>query len=351
MMPAAFGTSASLLSLAAAMFAMAAGPAAAEAPGPMWYLDTLGQPGGMIADLTWGLLILSIVVVVMITALVMVAVRGARRNVSMPADHASVKRPSERVPLRWIYGGLAATALVLIGFTVWTIGTMVAIAAPEEDEAALTIEITGHQWWWEVRYAAEEPPLIVETANEIWIPVGRPVRFKLTSADVIHTFWVPALAGKTDLIPGQVNTAWFQADVPGVFRGQCNEYCGLQHAHMGLRIFAAPEDEFREWYDAQLEPADLPEAPEALAGRDVFIEECGACHTVRGTIAGGEMGPDLTHLMSRTTLAAAMLPNTVGHLSGWIANPQQVKPGTHMPNPDLSGPQLEAVRSYLVTLE
>jgi cytochrome c oxidase subunit 2 len=202
-----------------------------------------------------------------------------------------------------------------------------------------------------VRYVSDAPSRIFETANEIHIPVGEPVRLKLTSADVIHTFWVPAISGKTDLIPGQTNVTWLQADEPGVYWGQCNEYCGRQHAHMALRLFADPPEEFQAWWDAQLESAEPPETELGRTGQTNFVLRCGACHAVRGTLAGGDRGPDLTHLMSRTTLAAGMLPNTVGHLSGWIANPQFIKPGSEMPNLDLSGPQLDAIRSYLLTLD
>ena len=165
-----------------------------------------------------------------------------------------------------------------------------------------------------------------------------PVELRLTSADVIHSFWVPALAGKTDLIPGQENTAWLRADAPGVYRGQCDEYCGLQHAHMAFRVVAVPPDEFEAWWDHMLEPAQQPETREAREGMDLFRLNCSACHAVRGMLAGGEMGPDLSHLMQRETIASGMLPNTPGHLSGWIANPDVLKPGTPMPRTDLVGP-------------
>ena len=214
-----------------------------------------------------------------------------------------------------------------------------------------TIEITGQQWWWEVRYVSDDPSRIFETAHEIHVPVGEPVRLRLRSEDVIHSFWVPAVAGKTDLIPGQTNETWIQADTPGVYRGQCAEYCGRQHAHMALRLFADPPEEFEAWWNRQLEAAKPPETEIAQVGQTHFVLRCGACHTVRGTAAGGAVGPDLTHLLSRTTLAANMLPNDVAHLSGWIANPQFIKPESKMPNLELSGPQLDAIRSYLLTLD
>jgi cytochrome c oxidase subunit II len=335
-----------------ALLALVPAHAAAQdrAKPPMGYLESFGSPGREILGLTWGLLIQSIVVVLVVAALVVAGFFiKARRGVDMSRDQHSVKGPNDHKALPWIYTGLGLTTLSLVDFTVWTIATLAEIRQPAA-EPAVTIEVTAHQWWWEVRYASEDPSQVFETANEIHVPVGEPVRFRLTSEDVIHSFWVPALGGKTDLIPGQTNATWLEADTPGVYRGQCAEYCGLQHAHMALRVFAEPPGEFEAWRQEQLEPADAPAAPKAEAGQTAFVRHCAACHTVRGTIAGGETGPDLTHLMDRTTIASAMLPNTVGHLSGWIANPQELKPGTTMPNPGLSGPELEAIRSYLMTL-
>ena len=323
----------------------------ARAQGPMYYLESFGSPGRQIAEITWGVLILAIIVVVIIAVLVVAGVvLRARRGVEMTRDQEAVSRPDDRHAIRWIYSGLALTTVVLIGFTVWTVATLTAIGSPRQ-EPVVTIEVTGHQWWWEVRYVGEDPARTFETANEIHVPVDQPVRFRLSSADVIHSFWVPSLSGKTDLIPGQENVTWLEAEAVGAYRGQCAEYCGLQHAHMGLRVFAEPPEDFAAWWDEQLEPAEDAVVPEAEAGRQIFVENCAVCHTVRGTIAGGEVGPDLTHLMSRSTIAANLLPNTIGHLSGWIANPQKLKPGTKMPNLDLSGPELEAIRSYLVTLQ
>lgn len=315
----------------------------------MWFLETFGLPGREIAEITWGLLILSIIVVAIIAALVAVALATVRTGVDMTRDRAAVKRPDDQTALRWIYAGLGLTTLVLIGFVFWTVQTLAAIDEPRQ-EPAITVEVTAHQWWWELRYIGEDPSRSFETANEIHIPVGEPVRFVLTSADVIHSFWVPGLGGKTDLIPGQDNVAWLEAEEEGAYRGQCAEYCGLQHAHMALRVFADPPEEFAAWWDAQLQPAPQPQAEAAEAGQQVFLQNCSACHSVRGTIAAAELGPDLTHLMSRTTLAAGMMPNSVGYLSGWITNPQALKPGTPMPNVPLSGPELAALRSYLVTL-
>jgi cytochrome c oxidase subunit 2 len=174
---------------------------------------------------------------------------------------------------------------------------------------------------------------------------------RLMGADVIHSFWIPALSGKTDTIPGQTNLTWLQTSRPGDYFGQCAEYCGLQHAHMAVRVVAQAPADFATWRRGQLAPAASPTEASVLTGRTLFVVRCGACHTVRGTDAGGVHGPDLTHLMSRATLAAGAIPNDVSGLSGWIANPQALKPGAKMPATFLSGPQLTAMVAYLETLK
>lgn len=339
--------------LAGLALPVTAGPATAveESGRPMYYLETFGAPGHEIAEITWGLIWLSIGVVAIIALLVLVGVVLRGRGVAdMRTDGWAVRRSHDARALRWVYGGVVLTVAALTVFIVWTLNTLAAVRAPAE-EPAVTIAITGHQWWWQVTYLNEDPSQIFETANEIHIPVGEPVKFILNSADVIHSFWVPSLAGKTDLIPGQENVAWLRADAPGVYRGQCAEYCGMQHAHMALRVFAEYPEEFRRWRAEMLEPAEEPVGEAAQAGAKLFRLHCSACHAVRGMIAGGEMGPDLSHLMNRTTIASGMLPNTVGHLSGWIANPDRLKPGTKMPRTDLSGPELAAIRAFLLTLD
>jgi cytochrome c oxidase subunit 2 len=324
-------------------------PWTARAQGPMYYLETFGPRGDAIADLTWGLIALVVGVVIIISVLVLIGAFARRTRQGFDEDgRLPVTRSG--TGLTWIYIGLALTTMALAGSATWTVVTMAAINQPPE-QPRFTIEITGHQWWWQVRYIGENPSRIFETANELHVPVGEPVRFKLVSGDVIHSFWLPALSGKTDLIPGQTNVTWLQADEAGVYRGQCAEYCGQQHAHMALWLYADPPGQFQAWWDAQLEAASPPSSETEQTSQTEFILRCGACHTVRGTRAGGVLGPDLTHLMSRSTIAAGILPNTVGHLSGWVANPQYIKPGNKMPNLELSGPELDTIRSYLLTLD
>jgi cytochrome c oxidase subunit II len=227
--------------------------------------------------------------------------------------------------------------------------TQAAIATPANTD--LTVRVTGRQWWWEVSYLDRSPSLIATTANEIHIPVGRPVRLEVVSGDVIHSFWIPELAGKTDLIPGQENVMWLEANRPGVYHGQCAEYCGLQHAKMAMEVVAEPPDAFARWLERQRAPAATPAGTNAAAGAHVFATyACALCHTVRGTMAGGRLGPDLTHVGGRRTIAAGTIANTRGNLLGWIENPQAFKPGTLMPAVPLEGRELDDLTAYLQSL-
>jgi cytochrome c oxidase subunit 2 len=216
----------------------------------------------------------------------------------------------------------------------------------------ITIDITGHQWWWEVRYEATQPDQTVVTANEIHVPVGLPVVVKTSSADVIHSFWAPNLHGKRDLIPGYENALWFQADTAGVFRGQCAEFCGHQHAHMAFFIVAEPVEKFQAWLAQQVSTPPPPADPEAQRGEVVFLSHtCVMCHTIRGSGAGAKLGPDLTHIASRMTIAAGTLPNNRGNLAGWISDSQSIKPGNKMPPNPLKADDLNALLTYLETLK
>jgi cytochrome c oxidase subunit 2 len=248
-----------------------------------------------------------------------------------------------------IAGGLSL--VVLIGLLFQSVATGRAIDTLRSPDA-LRIQVTGNQWWWDVQYAHEIPSLRVTTANEIHIPVGRAVRFDLLSTDVIHSLWIPNLQGKIDLVPGRLNELWLRADQPGVYRGQCAEYCGLQHAKMALVVVAEPPADFERWLTGNRAPAAAPVTAEQQRGRDIVERgPCAMCHNITGTLAGGRTAPDLTHIASRSTLAAGTLPNTRGHLAGWIADPQGIKPGNRMPAPGLSSDELQAVLAYLETLK
>lgn len=222
----------------------------------------------------------------------------------------------------------------------------------------MRVRVTGEMWWWRVAYLDDQGREIVQDANEVHIPVGRPVVFELESADVIHSFWVPRLGGKTDMIPGRRNFMRLQADAPGTYGGQCAEYCGGPHALMGLVVVAHRPEAYAAWREKQARPAVATasvQTPMALIdqGRNVFTASgCGACHTLRGTEANGLAGPDLTHVGSRQTLGAGILPNNQGTMAGWISDSQGIKPGNRMPSyPVLTGQDLRAVAAYLDSLK
>jgi len=269
--------------------------------------------------------------------------------------------PSERAGARWmVFGGVVFPAVVLGVVLVLVLRTLGAVVVPAEAgslvEGAprpgeLVIEVTGRQYWWEVRYLDAVPGNVFETANEIRLPVGRTALVRLRGDDVIHSLWVPGLQGKMDLVPGRTNVLRLAADRPGVWRGQCAEFCGVQHAKMALVVVAEPAERWTAWLAAQRAPARAPVGAAALADRDRFLTSgCALCHTVRGTSAGGGAGPDLTHVASRLTLAAGTLPNNLGNLHGWIADPQGHKPGSKMPALPLTSADLHGIARYLATL-
>jgi len=315
---------------------------------PLGYLTAAGNRAHTILPLTWFTLAISIAVCVVIALCLLGALRrgGLRR---WPVDMRTVPVARGGAGLRWIGIGVALSAIPLLAILVWTMQALAA-AGPLRGRAALTVDVTARQWWWEVRYDADTPAQTFLTANEIHIPVGRPVRVRLHGGDVIHSFWVPQLSGKTDAIPGRTNDTWLQADQPGRYGGQCSEYCGAQHAHMGLEVVADPPAAFEAWRTAQLRPAPAPTSAALMHGAAVVEYRCGACHELRGTQAGALAGPDLTHLASRARIAAGVLPNNAGALAEWIQYAQRVKPGTLMPDQNLDGADLSDVVAYLGTL-
>jgi len=260
-------------------------------------------------------------------------------------DPRSIGREDEGMP--WIYIGTGISACILFALAIYALITLNAIANPTH-APALTLTVTGYDWWWKVEYEDDDPTRSFVTANEIHIPVGQPILVKLKSADVIHAFWVPMLAGKTQMIPGLANQQWIQADVEGVYGGQCTQYCGVQHAHMGLEIVAQSEDEFRTWQDAQRGEAEMTAG--INAGKSLFLDRCAGCHAIRGTEAVGAHAPDLTHLNSRRLIAAGLLTNTPDHLAQWITHAQDLKPGARMPSMVLTATELNALSAFLSTL-
>ena len=320
------------------------------------------QPAGVQADTIFGLwnftLALCTVVFAAIVLALLVALLRARKarlaataGPSSPApdmapDMAPLHRPERRVH----HAVLWATAIATVGLVmlfvadVWT-GRMLARLPLK---GAVKIELTGHQFWWEVRYPDEG----VTTANELLLPVGRPAIVTLKSRDVIHTLWVPNLAGKRDMIPGRTATLSLRADKPGVYRAQCAEFCGLQHALMALPVTAVAPAQYQRWAQARSKAAPEPATDSRRLGREVFVRAaCAACHTIAGTMANGTLGPDLTHLASRPTLAAGMLPNDRANLQAWIVDPHRFKLGANMPPSPLPARDMHALLDYLESLE
>jgi cytochrome c oxidase subunit II len=286
----------------------------------------------------------AIVFVLVVAALFWATLR--RRRVEEPSDDRR-----ERSMRTTVIVATAATTIILFVFLILDLSVGRAITTNPGPEA-LQVRVTGHQWWWEIQYRDSLPQNWATTANEIHVPVGRPVVFELRSTDVIHSLWPPNLNGKRDLIPGNENSIWFQADSAGVYRGQCAEFCGHQHAKMAFLIVAEPPDSFSAWLVRQRDTAMTPTDSVALRGQEVFLaSSCVMCHAIGGTPAGSRIGPDLTHLASRRTIAAGTLPNTRGNLAGWIVNPQGIKPGVRMPSTRLDSDDLQALLTYLETLK
>jgi cytochrome c oxidase subunit 2 len=305
-------------------------------------LDPRGPAAAEVATLWWVLLAVGGVVfgvVVMLLALAVVRRRGA--ELVEPAVPTDQEEASGR---RWVLvGGALVPALILAVMLVLTLRSMAALASAPRP-AELTIDVVGRMWWWEVRY----PDAGFATANEIHVPVGRAVELRLSSADVIHSFWVPQLGGKMDLVPGRTNTTWLQADQPGTYRGRCAEFCGLQHAKMDLLVVAHPPDEYAAWLERERRPAVDPTDPTARAGMQLFMQpSCVRCHTIRGTPAQGTEGPDLTHVGDRRMIAGGALPRNVGTLAGWIADPQGNKPGNLMPDDRIDVESARRIAVYL----
>jgi len=313
-------------------------------------LDPAGPQAQHLVALWDLMLAMSTVVFVLLVGAAWIAVlRRTRHEIETP-DLAHSEQEHRRLT-RIVSAAVIVSALGLAALVIATIATDRALAGlPLQD--ALHIELTGHQWWWEASYDNADPSKVFTTANEIHIPVGRPVIFSLKADDVIHSLWVPNLHGKKDLIPGRVATHTIRADRPGIYRGQCAEFCGYQHAWMGLLVVADPPDQYAKWEAHQRETVSTPSDPTAAAGQHVFESgTCAMCHAVQGTTANGRHGPDLTHVASRMTLAAVTLDNTPANLAAWIEDPARIKPGTNMPGNNLPPADMGALLAYLATLK
>ncbi|MCD0505916.1 c-type cytochrome [Bordetella petrii] len=305
-------------------------------------LHPAGGRAAFAAEAAWALFAGGALIFLLVLIALAVALYGPpawRRRVS---GHAMV-----------MGAGIVFPVVVLSALLVYSLGLAAAMLR-SEPPAAARIEIMGEMWWWRVRYLDQDGHVLFETANEIRIPVGQPVDLLLGSENVVHSFWVPNLAGKLDMVPGRINRLRIQADVAGRYRGQCAEFCGAQHAKMMFDVQALSAPAFQAWQQAQQQPGAAPPvaAPQLRQGQQIFLQACAQCHTVRGTRAAGRQGPDLTHVGSRLSLASGVLPNNVGTLAGWIAGSQHIKPGNGMPAfNQLSGTQLRAVARYLENLQ
>ena len=275
-----------------------------------------------------------------------------RYTLSIMPEPQPTTDASDRLATGAVAAAMALTVALLFVMLISSLVTSHRLGRMNEQQA-LTIDVYGHQWWWEVQYPNEaEPFRMVTTANEIHVPVGTPIRIHGTSRDVIHSFWAPNIQGKRDLMPGYNTDVLIQVDKAGRWRGQCAEFCGMQHAHMSFFLVAEPQKDFNNWMTAQAQSAIVPNNAQTAHGQQVFLTHaCVMCHTIRGTTAGSLVGPDLTHLASRSTIAAGMLPNTIGNLAGWILNAQALKPGSRMPPNQISGPDLQDLLAYLETLK
>ena len=307
-------------------------------------LSTRSKPAHDIALLWWWML--AAATIVFLGALAMLVVAWWRR------DKPGLPFFGEREDLSQgmvLVFGIAVPLVALVAlFGISDVYLVGQTAPPNPRTTRMTINVVGHQWWWEVRYDGGR----AITANEIHIPINTRIDVVATSADVIHSFWVPALNRKIDMVPGMRNRVLLYASRPGEYRGQCSQFCGLQHANMSLEVFAQRPDAFQTWLSRQERPAATPATAKAAEGRRLFMNsQCASCHTISGTPAQGTVGPTLTHVGSRTSLAADEIPNTPAWMTAWIHNPQKIKPGNRMPDLGLSSPQIAAVVAYLESLK
>ena len=318
----------------------------------MWHAS--GSNAAHIRELAIFFGILLGVIFLIVVGLALFSLRRRHRGIEqepLERSHQASERTEAR--LRMVVGiATAVTLLILFGLTIVSVSVGKSVSASVAPANSLLIEVTGTQWWWKIRYASDDPSRILRTANEIHIPVGRPITIRGSADDVIHSFWVPSLQGKRDLIPGRTTLEWLQADRPGEYRGQCAEFCGLQHAHMAFWVIAEPPAQFNQWMEHQLQPAVEPADDETKQGQNIFLNSaCVLCHAIRGTDTGAHAGPDLTHFGSRKTIAAGTLPNNKGNLAGWIADPQNVKPGTHMATVPIQPAEMQPLIDYLESLK
>nr|WKF60828.1 Cytochrome c oxidase subunit 2 [Paraburkholderia busanensis] len=332
----------------ASFFVLATVPGRVSSTPLNYFLHAAGPASLPTMRLGWALTVVAVAVTIIVGVLLVMAIARKRPAAEPGSLHA------ESGGMRWIYIGTGLSSVALLAMLVCILVTLESVASPAA-HPHLTLTVTAYDWWWKVDYA-DDPGASrnFSTANEIHIPAGEPVKVLLRSADVVHAFWVPQLAGKTQTIPGQTNEQWLQADRPGIYRGQCSQFCGAQHAHMAFEVIAQSPADFDAWRTAQGRSAGLQthgaNAVGIATGQHLFIERCAGCHTIRGSGADGLQAPDLTHLGSRRAIAAGTLSNTPAHLLDWIEHAQQIKPESLMPDIALTGAEAASLSAYLATL-
>ncbi|MDR7060487.1 MULTISPECIES: cytochrome c oxidase subunit II [unclassified Sphingopyxis] len=304
---------------------------------PPAVLDPAGPYSEPVTVLAWVLLLGGTLILVIVLGALWVALRGSPRLKTGLGGEKAI----------WILG-FAFPSVVLTGLLVWGLLLTSSLSAARVPEGAMRVKVIGEMWWWRVHYQDGQGRETLRDANELHIPIGQPVLLELEAADVIHSFWVPRLGGKMDMIPGRTNRLLIEADAPGIYKGQCAEYCGGPHALMGFVVVAHTPADFARWQASR-----LPSQGAGGEGLALFLSSgCAACHTIRGTPARGLAGPDLTHVGSRKTLGAGILPNNPGTMAGWVADSQAIKPANRMPAyHQFSGEELQALTAYLVTLK
>jgi len=322
---------------------LAVGAPALAGCGKQSILSTRSPQAHNIMLLWWWML--AAAAIVFFGAVAMLVVAWIRRDVPGLPWFGEREEVSEGMVLLF---GIGIPVVVLVAlFAVANVYLIKQTSPPSPKSTAMTIDVIGHQWWWEVRY----PGTNAVTANEIHIPADTRVNVVATTSDVIHSFWVPALNRKIDMIPGRQNRVLLYASRPGKYRGQCSQFCGLQHANMAMWVFAQTPSAFRAWLANMASPARSPTTAETSAGKQLFMsDQCASCHTIAGTQAQGTVGPNLTHVATRTTLASATIRNTPAELAAWISNPQAIKPGVRMPDLGLSRGEVSELVAYLDSL-
>jgi cytochrome c oxidase subunit II len=315
-------------------------------------LDAGGVQSERLENLWWIFFFVCAAVYLIVMAVLIAAWYRAKKASAETAPEIKPNPEREKRVGNIVKGAIAVTILTLFVLMISSFRTGRAINSLSSAPDYLSIKVTGHQWWWEIEYQDAVPSNNVTTANELHIPVGRPIKLELKSNDVIHSFWLPNLHGKKDLVPNMPTAFYFQADKPGTYWGQCAEFCGYQHAKMRFIVVVESPEEFDKWINAGRQSSMPPATDLQKRGREIFLtSSCVQCHTVQGTIAAGRVGPNLTHIASRPYIAAGSLRLTREHLQNWVTDPQKIKPGIRMPMNNYSTEDLQALIEYLESLK